>query len=71
MGQDFFFAEGPITLDFDSATHILSVTIGEPLPYLTEQLDGSTYLRVDPDTVRIHGLEIHFPGPATPSQVSN
>ena len=48
-----------ITLEWDRAEDILYVTLGDPRPSLTESVRNTTYLRVHPDTLKLHGVEFH------------
>ena len=47
-----------ITLDYDDERDILFCRFGPPTEALTESVDDLVYVRVDPDTLKIVGLEI-------------
>ena len=47
-----------VSVDYDEEDDALFITFGPPVEALTESLDGITYLRVDPDTLKIYGLEV-------------
>jgi hypothetical protein len=48
-----------ITLEWDRAEDVLYVTLGDPRPSLTESVRNTIYLRVHPDTLKLHGVEFH------------
>lgn len=47
-----------VTLDYNPEADVLSITIGEPRPAVTEPLFDDIMYRVDPDTLKIVGVEI-------------
>lgn len=47
-----------VTLDYNPEADVLTITIGEPRPAITEPLFDDIMYRVDPDTLKIVGIEI-------------
>jgi uncharacterized protein YuzE len=47
-----------LTTEFDQEADVVYHTIGPPTEALTESLDGEIYIRVEPDTLKIVGLEV-------------
>ena len=55
--SDRIMAEG-VTLDYNPEADLLTVTIGEPREAITEPLLDDVLYRVDPETMKIVGVEI-------------
>ncbi|MBM3942069.1 MAG: DUF2283 domain-containing protein [SAR202 cluster bacterium] len=47
-----------VTLDYNPEADVLTITIGEPQVAITEPLFDDIMYRVDPDTLKIVGIEI-------------
>ncbi len=47
-----------VTIAYNPEADVLSIAIGAPRPALTEPRDGDLLYRVDPDTLKIVGVEI-------------
>lgn len=47
-----------ITLDYNPEADVLTITIGEPTPAITEPLFDDIMYRIEPDTLKIVGIEI-------------
>jgi uncharacterized protein YuzE len=50
----------PLTLEWDAEGDILYLTLGKPRESTTENLTDCAYIRVDPETLELHGLEFHY-----------
>mgnify|MGYP001572047058 CR=1 FL=1 len=55
--SDRIMTEG-VTLDYNPEADLLTITIGESKPAITEPLLDDVMYRVDPDTLKIVGVEI-------------
>ena len=55
--SDRIMAEG-ITLDYNPEADVLTITIGDPRPAITDPLLDGVMFRVDPDTKKITGFEV-------------
>lgn len=51
-------AVGPFRVEYDAEDDILYLTVGEPKESTTESLDNTVYVRTDPETGALHGIEI-------------
>jgi uncharacterized protein YuzE len=47
-----------VSVDYDEDDDALFIYFGPPVEALTESVNGVVYIRVDPDTLKIYGVEV-------------
>ena len=49
----------PVQMVYEADEDVLYVDFGDPQPSATESVENSLYLRVHPETLKLHGIELH------------
>ncbi len=49
----------PVRMVYEADDDVLYIDFGDPQPSATESVENSLYLRVHPETLKLHGIEVH------------